>query len=239
MWSFVCDALAHTIDVGPDVAAVCPWSDWDPGTVQFCERRLCATIVEPSNAWSSLAYVILGVIMMVKARSPVAIAIAAAQLMIGVGSFFFHGTGTFAGEVVDQIGMFMLSSLILAASLAQHLGWSGRRTVVVYAAGVAVSTAILLVFRPVGIPLFAVQLAAGLALQLWLWRKAGAKDAPVFRVFLSGLGIFLVSFSIWITDITGLVCDPDNHLVTGHAVWHVLNAICIWRLSIFYRARIG
>lgn len=222
---------------------VCPWSDWDPGTVQFCERRLCAWIVEPSNAWSSLAYVVLGVVMLLQARLGgrvvVGGAVALAQIMIGVGSFFFHGTGTFAGEVTDQVGMFMLSALILASSLGQQRGWSGRRVVGVYIAGVVLSTALLLVVRPIGIPLFAVQLAAGLGLQLWLWRKASSSpERAAFRPFLQALGIFLSSFAIWVTDITGLLCDPDNHLITGHAIWHVLNAVCIWMLGAFYRARL-
>ncbi len=226
---------------------VCPWSDWDPGTVKFCERRLCAWIVEPSNAWSSLAYVVLGVVMLLQARPGgvgggrvvVGVAVALAQIMIGVGSFFFHGTGTFAGEVVDQIGMFMLSALILASSLGQLKGWSGGRVVGVYVAGVVLSTALLLVVRPIGIPLFGVQLAAGLGLQLWLWRQASSvAERAAFAPFLRALGIFLCSFSIWVTDITGLLCDPDNHLITGHAIWHVLNAVCIWMLGGFYRARL-
>jgi len=220
------------------VAEVCPWSAWDPGTVHFCERRLCAWIVEPSNAWSSLAYVILGVVMLARLRGVVGVAVALAQIMIGVGSFFFHGTGTFAGEVVDQVGMFMLSALILASALGQRQGWSGARVVAVYVVGVVVSTAILLVVRPIGIPLFAVQLAAGLGLQLAMWRSASATEKAAFRPFLQALGIFLCSFAIWVTDISGLLCDPDNHLITGHAIWHVLNAVCIWQLGAFYRARL-
>jgi hypothetical protein len=233
------DLLSQTTStLAVTVGEVCPWSDWDPGTVQFCERRLCAWIVEPSNAWSSLAYVVLGAVMLIRLRGAVGVAVALAQIMIGVGSFFFHGTGTFAGEVVDQVGMFMLSALILASALGQRQGWSGARVVAVYVVGVVVSTAILLVVRPIGIPLFAVQLAAGLGLQLAMWRSASATEKAAFRPFLQALGIFLCSFAIWVTDISGLLCDPDNHLITGHAIWHVLNAVCIWQLGAFYRARL-
>ncbi len=38
----------------------CPYADWAPGSVAFCEERLCAWIVEPSNTASSLAYLIVG-----------------------------------------------------------------------------------------------------------------------------------------------------------------------------------
>ena len=91
--------------------------------------------------------------------------------------------------------------------------------------------------RPIGIPPFGLQLAVGLGVQLWLWRRTDGDGRELFRPFLRGLGIFLCSFAIWLTDITGVVCDPDNHLITGHAVWHVLNAVSVWQLSLFYGRR--
>ncbi len=201
---------------------------------------MCAWVVEPSNAWSSMAYVVVGLIMAVSARRDgiVGITIAAAQIMIGLGSFFFHGTGTFAGEVVDQIGMFMLSALVLCASLAQARGWSPQRTVSRYIVIVVASTAAILLVRPLGIPIFAAQLSVGLGWQIALWRRAEGEVRNDYAIFFRALGVFLVSFSIWLTDITGLVCDPHNHLVTGHAIWHVLNAVCVWRLAVFYRRRL-
>lgn len=218
----------------------CPWSSWDPGTVQFCEERLCAWVVEPSNAWSSIIYLILGGYMLVQALRPVAprsIAVAAAQIMIGVGSFFFHATGTFWGEFVDQLGLFMLSALILACSASQARHLTARRTVAIYLGLVVASASLLLLVRPIGIPLFAVQLAFGLGWQVRLWSQSTGPIRAAHSQFFFGVGLFLVSFSIWVTDITRLVCNPHNHLVTGHAVWHVLNAICIERLGAFYRRR--
>ena len=224
------------------VGEVCPWSGYDPGTVHFCEARLCAWVVEPSNAWSSLGYIVLGLMMFVLARrrrdGAIYWAVAAAQFMIGVGSFFFHGTGIFIGEVIDQIGMFQLSVLILACAAAQAWNWSGKKTVAVYAVGVVVSTLAILVVRPLGIPIFAAQLAAGLLWQLRLSLKAHGEERALGRIFAGGVVLFLCSFGIWLTDMTGLICDPDNHLITGHAIWHILNAICIWRLGTFYRARL-
>lgn len=235
----MCFALPVTRAIGT-VAALCPWSGFDPGTVHFCEQRLCSFIVEPSNAWSSVAYLVIGLWMLAQALRPVApraIAVAAAQLMIGVGSFFFHASGTFWGELVDQVGMFMLSALILTFSLAQARGYSAARTVTVYVGLVVASTLLLLAVRPIGIPLFAVQLTAGLGWQLRLWWHSSGTLRAMHRPFLIGVGLFLISFAIWITDITGLVCNPHNHLVTGHAIWHVLNAVCVERLGTFYRRR--
>ena len=38
------------------------------------------------------------------------------------------------------------------------------------------------------------------------------------------MALFGVSYAIWWLDRLGVICDPTNHLVTGHAVWHLLGA---------------
>ena len=217
----------------------CPWDNWDPGTVQFCEERLCAWIAEPSNTWSSLAYVIIGLITLWAWRKgpSIGVAVSVANIMIGIGSFFFHASGTFAGEVVDQIGMFMLSVLILVSSAAQAQGRSSSWAVKAYVIGVVVSTAAILVVRPLGIPIFAVQLLIGLGWQLRLWKQVSEPEKEAFKIFIAALGLFFFSLFIWALDITGIVCDPTNHFITGHAIWHVCNAVCIWRIGVFYRER--
>lgn len=148
---------------------ICPWDGWEAASVSFCEARLCATVVEPSNAWSSMAYVLLGGWLLVRPearRNWLLGSVAVANVMIGLGSFAFHATGTFVGELIDLFGMFLLSGLMLA--------WA--------------------------------------------------------------LGLVTIAFTIWVTDTARLLCWPDNHLVTGHAIWHVLNAVAISRLFFFYAA---
>lgn len=219
----------------------CPWDRLTPGTVRFCEDRLCAWVAEPSNAWSSLAYILVGVWLMAtharRARDARLWAVAAAEVLIGVGSFAFHGTGSFAGEFLDQAGMFMLSCLILAFAAGKARRLSASRTAWLYGGSTVASSLSLLVIAPAGIPLFAVQLVAGLLWEVAQWRRAA--DKGPYRWLFAGIGVFLGSFAIWTLDITRVACRPDNHLVTGHAVWHVLNAISIERLYRFYAASYG
>lgn len=216
----------------------CPWDGYSPGTVRFCEDRLCGWVAEPSNTWSSIGYVIVGVWLMItharRARDARLWAVAAAEVLIGLGSMAFHGTGTFAGELIDQAGMFMLSCLTLSYAAGKARKLSGAQTTALYAGTTIASTLSLLLVRPLGIPLFAVQLVAGLGWEVLQWRSA--EDKGPYRWLFVGLGIFGVSFVIWALDISKVVCKPDNHLITGHAVWHVLNAISIERLYRFYAA---
>jgi hypothetical protein len=219
---------------------ICPWSDFDPGTVSFCEERLCASVVEPSNAWSSIAYIVVGLWLVPQCRAATGwsvrlLAVATACALIGVGSFAFHATGTFLGEVIDQVGMFMLSTLILVYYWGRARAWSDGKTAATYVAGVVLSTLLLLLIRPIGIPLFALQQGVGLFLELR--DRHRASDRSRWQPMLQGLAVFSVSFVIWLLDITKVVCVPSNHLVTGHAIWHVLNAVCIAFLFRYYRQR--
>ena len=219
--------------------AACPYADWAPGSVAFCEERLCAWVVEPSNTVSSLAYLVVGAWMwrtMERPRDPRLACIVVAQFVIGIGSLLFHGTGTLAGELVDQTGMFLLSCLLLVFAASTAWSWSGRTGAAAYGAAVAASAGVNAWMPRIGIPLFAAQLVAGIAWELRLHRRA--RDRGPYRHLFRALAIFAVSFSFWALDISGVVCRPDNHLVTGHAVWHVLNAVSIYELYRFQRARL-
>jgi hypothetical protein len=220
-------------------AAACPWSDYAPGTVSFCEERLCAWVVEPSNAWSSWAYVLVALWLLRQCRTPQGwsarlLAVTASCALIGIGSFAFHGTGIFIGEVIDQVGMFMLSALVPVFYLGRTRSWSDTKTAAVYVAAVVLSSLVLAVVRPAGIPIFALQLAIGMGVEFYARHRSVDKSA--WQPFMQSIAIFGVSFVIWAGDISKTVCVPTNHIVTGHAVWHVLDAIAIARLFAFYRA---
>lgn len=222
------------------MTATCPYADWMPGSVAFCEERLCAWIVEPSNTFSSLAYLIVGAWMwreLERPRDARLVCMVVAQLVIGLGSLLFHGTGTLAGELVDQAGMFLLSCLILTLAAATTWGWSARTGAWSYAGAVGASASLNAWLPPIGIPLFAAQLLAGIVWELRLHRRA--LDRGPYRYLFRSLAIFAVSFVFWSLDISGVLCRPDNHLVTGHAVWHVLNAVSIYELYRFQRARLA
>jgi len=50
--------------------------------------------------------------------------------------------------------------------------------------------------------------------------------APITFAALSIVLGYLNSWPIGF-DFRGTLCDPDNHFVTGHAVWHVLTAVSL------------
>ena len=45
----------------------------------------------------------------------------------------------------------------------------------------------------------------------------------------------LLAFALWILDCKGVLFHPDNHLIQGHALWHVISSLCFIFVYIHYR----
>lgn len=211
----------------------CPWGAYAPATTQFCERRLCAWIAEPANTWSNLAYFCIGFWILWlnrHRRRSVLSAVGVTALLVGFGSFAFHATGTFVGEVLDFSAMYLIGGLFVVCNVRRLWRWSDRAVLVLYVAISVASSALLVASRVTGIPVFIVQVVVAGSMELVLYRRhAGITEVRHLQLLI---GFFVAAFSAWSLDITGLVCDPDNHLFTGHALWHVANSFCLlW----FYR----
>jgi hypothetical protein len=214
----------------------CPWSRFEPGTIEFCERRLCAWIVEPSNTWSNLAYIAVGVYLLWVCRHDrrnALTAVGVTGVLVGIGSSIFHGTGTFFGEVLDVSAMYLISGLFVTFNVKRLLGWDDRKLIQLYVALSAASIALLIATKYSGIPVFALQLVAAGVMEIKLFRRHRRERRPdSYRPMTYLIIAFAVAFTFWRLDISGRLCDPDNHILTGHAAWHISNSLC---LLFFYR----
>jgi hypothetical protein len=215
----------------------CPWSGYAPATIEFCEKRLCDWVVEPSNAWSNLAYIIVGLVVIYLQRRSLRSALTAigvSGVLIGIGSFAFHATGVFFGEYLDVSAMFLISGLFISFGVRRLWGWNDRDLVKLYLAIVAVSMALLAIVRPSGIPMFTLQIVVAGVVEMRLIRRlrgTGINYTPLKLL----IGFFAFAFLAWTLDITHVVCDPDNHFITGHAIWHVSNSLCLLFFYLFQR----
>lgn len=212
------------------VSDLCPWDGFAPATISFCEARLCAAIAEPANAFTSLSKTLVGLWLIPRAWRrglPALWAIVAAALLQGPLGFALHATGAFWGEALDVSGMFLISATLLSFALARRFTWTTPQLIGRWLTLVAVSVATLLLVPRSGIPVFAAQVVVWLALEL------SAPRSPASRRWLAWMiGCFLAGFGFWLADKTRLVCDPDNHLVNGHALWHLATSAC---LALFFQ----
>ncbi|MEY4630497.1 MAG: hypothetical protein RIQ81_617 [Pseudomonadota bacterium] len=211
----------------------CPWSGLEPSIMSFCEQRLCGWIVEPANTWSNIGYIIVGVLILranAGTHRPALSLTGLTAILVGLGSAFFHGTGTRIGEILDLSAMYLISGLFVAFNVRRLLGWSDRWLAILYVVLCGSSMWALVAWQSSGIRLFAVHITIAAVLEILTFRK---NTTPTSYRYLGYLcGAFAISYTVWLLDVTKTVCWPDNHVLGGHAIWHLTNSTCLWS---FYR----
>jgi hypothetical protein len=211
----------------------CPWDGYTPGTVRFCEERLCATVVEPAGAWSNAGFLVVGLYLFWRSwrngrlGSPLVL-FGLTGTLVSVGSFLFHMTGTFWGEYLDLSTMFLISSLMLTLDVKNLLGMRTKRSIVTYFSLALGSMAVVAVFRTVGIALFITHITVWSLLVIYLGVREKRFRTPYLPTLMS---IFLVGYGVWNLDFHHVVCNPQNHVFNGHAFWHLT---CATSLLLYY-----
>jgi hypothetical protein len=224
----------------------CPWDGFAPATMEFCERPLCGLVTEPSNTWSNIGYVVVGVVVLrlVRAEGKRHLApIGWSALAVALGSAFFHASSTFVGQVVDIGAMFLFAVFWLALDLQRLLAWRTRTVRVFHGVLTALSVLVLIMEHTWGVQLFSLQVTGTFLVEIALFmrqRRAARADtaSPEPRVdyrHLVRLSLFFaLAYAIWQLDFHRVVCDRDLHVISGHAVWHLLNSACFYFLYRFF-----
>ena len=191
-------------------------------------------IRQPADTWSNLAYVAVGLWIWWAGRrtkdSRFATGYGALVALLGLASFFFHASLTWAGETLDVLGMYLvvgylaLHGLRLRGRLPGPFGpWLGALA--------AVSTATLVSDGGHSLrrPLF-----GGLALGLLVVELLPSPRPRDRRRLLGALALFLAAYGIWTLDQLKIVWSPESWL-QGHAVWHLLCAASLGMLFVYHQ----
>jgi hypothetical protein len=225
--------------LAPPLPPGCPWSEWTPPNVDWCEQELCALVVNPANTWSNLLYLALGVLMWREARALGRRDLAVfgpASIAVGVFSLVYHASYTWFFQFFDFVGMFVFCSLPLARS-GRRLGWIAPGSeLAVQAAGVALFSAAVPVLFELGVPIQGLVFAlivAIVAVELAL--LARTPDRSAYGWFFAALALITLGAVFSVLDVTRTWCDPHSWL-QGHALWHLLSAASLYALFRFYRA---
>ncbi|NUO79669.1 ceramidase domain-containing protein [candidate division KSB1 bacterium] len=216
----------------------------------FCEAIRPGTIAQPANTWSSLGFVLAGLLVLAAnahdtaAHSPLrganrmtatrayANVYGIALLCIGLGSTFYHASLTFAGQFFDVMGMYLFACFILLYNLARVTTLRARKFVVFYVVMNTVLALLLLVLPVLRRYLFAMLVLGALALAYW---PSGAARQHGKRGYLTGAFLIIViGFIIFLLDLTKIFCWPQSWL-QGHALWHLSGALAAGLLYQHYR----
>ena len=223
--------------LAPALPPGCPWSGFTPPNLDWCEEELCSWIVNPADTWSNLLYVVLGALMWREARRRRSRSLAPfgpASIAVGVFSFAYHASYTWMLQFFDFVGMFLFCGCVLALN-ARRLGWITPRHQAAATLGgvVALSAALPLLFAR-GFPIQALVLGLVIAIvaqEAWLLRRDG--PLPAHRFWWGALALLAAAAVASGLDLARLWCDPRNHWLQGHALWHVLSASSLYALFRF------
>lgn len=220
----------------PPPPAGSPWSGWALPDIKHCEANLSSWIAAPANTWSNVPYIAVGLWIWSRAGRPRALSaggLGPVSVAVGVTSFAFHASYTFAGQVLDYAGMFLLLGWALARGLKREGLLSETGALRFWGGLFAASMAALFAFRALGLgiqTIVLVEAAALAALEVRL--MIARRDAPSYAPFWAMQLLLIAGYAFWHLDHADLACVPDNHWFQFHALWHVVTAaafVAAWR----------
>lgn len=232
------------------------WGGW-PGTpgvsgVGFCEAHV-GLIKQPANTFSNIGFMVVGLIigwvaareggqrdpqwqrnrMRTTAFYPTLYA--AVATFLGPGSMAMHASTTAWGGKIDVYSMFLWVAFPVAYAITRLYDLPVRRFAALYGLLALVLGAYLLIDLFPGTPLFGVLIAVFSAIEVAVFRRV--RDAHARRSWL-GVAVvaFAIAFAIWLPSHTGgPLCNPES-LLQGHAAWHLLCAVSVGAIYLFYRS---
>jgi len=219
----------------------------------FCEAIRAKPPLQPANAWSSLAFCVAALAVLIISRrdrsnprlrgqNPLTtkwkypVMFAVALFLIGAGSFAFHARLTMQTQFADVFGMYLIATFVLVYSFERTHSSSGNTIIAGYVALNLLLASLLYSAPELRRYVFAAVLLAGLYLEYRSRKRAQATSTT--RYLSASIGLLATGFAIWIADITGLVCSRTSP-VQGHAVWHLLGAMASWYLFLYYRSEVS
>lgn len=211
----------------------CPWDQFAKEPHPFCEEQLCHIVAQPANTWSNIGYFILIYFLL---RAPglgrKKYLFAGVSFCLGVGSTLFHMSNTIWAKKMDVGGMLMLSALMLTLALSRFIPL--KRIAFIFFYAIFLIPAVNLIdASAIGTGIFLGQSLVAAVLEFAYYHK---NKIPLRQMKILGqaLVIFLIALFLNVMDLNGVFCDPANHILNVHAVWHLATAYCIYLIGIYY-----
>lgn len=203
-----------------------------------CEQIVSGFLGQPTNAVSSLAFLVSGALILIvalrgdRATRAALIVLAIAVVANAVGSFARHGPDPSWAQWAHDAAILAVLLFVAVHALAQRRGWRSTVEIGAYALGLVAVGLGLAAIHGASDP-FAGTLAAGAVVGEIATvsgdRRARSSSAGRSRTVARGVGIIAIALGgvAFLLGRTGSpLCRPDS-VFQWHALWHVLVAISL------------
>lgn len=193
----------------------------------------------PANTWSNLGFVVVGFFfywLTRKEKSENLKFYGTAAQWVGWTSFIYHASLTFATQVLDFVGMFIFCYLLLIQNLARMKIVPVSRLKRTIWIATALSTVALSVLDHFGVPIQGAVLLLVVSIISTEFTATLRSSRPVkHRAFIASVLFLGIGAAFSASDVTRKFCDPNNHWIQGHAIWHYFGAISLLFSIYHYR----
>lgn len=229
------------------LAPGCPWEFLTtpyPPNVKWCEESLFSWIAEPALTWSNLAFFAVGLFMIYMSRkekrSGLLFWFGPAALLVGTGSGIYHASINFWTQLLDFFVMYVFCFLIILASLRRlHLRFFKIHPLWILVASFGL-TGITVILDQLRLPFqatIAILITAVTFFEIWVAYLDHETFFPKARspYFMGALFSFILGISASGLDVSRIWCDPHNHWLQGHAIWHLFSSVGLVFAFFHYR----
>ena len=221
----------------------CFWYDyaekWGVPDIKYCEETLCQFISEPANTWSNLSFILVGLVIFFRKNKTLGESrfvelYGLNTIFVGVTSLLYHLSNNFFTQFIDFLGMYAFFGLLLLGNLELLGKVKKEKLLPIYLISFIPYSLVFYGFRKFGVP---VQLSMLIIILGGLITKfIVVKYYEVSWKWLGiALSIFVIAFACQLADINRLWCDPSNHIIQFHGLWHIFNGLGMGALFIYYK----
>ncbi len=192
-----------------------------------CEALSTGWLVQPVAAWTSLAYSVVGLVLILAAPStrdrerPLRITFGLLLVGTGIGSFLYHGPqpeiAGFAHDITFLTALWFLIIVNPARAYGLRRSWAW-----VALAGASMTAAITLILFPTSTNILTTVSVVALVVSDLLMHRIGGIDG---RWYAAALALFAGALLFNALGRSGAsTCAPDD-VLQFHGLWHVLSAL--------------
>lgn len=221
----------------------CPWFDLHanhPPNIDWCEEKLCSWVLTPFNAWTNLAYVLIGLWIwkqMKNSKSRVLRFFGPALVIVGVTSLIYHSSLNFYTQIFDFLGMYVFCVLLIMFNLARskegvdlyglRLKWPEPPKAFLWFWIWTITLTVVTTLSLVISIHFPIQLYV-LGLIAMIIVTELRQSAPSRKYFWMTIASMFLAAIFSALDASRILCFPENHWFQAHGMWHLLGAMALF-----------